>query len=321
MGQGVATGDKDSKDCKAEFQTALTSAFSPEELKDIFTFRTLTGGCQTRKLAGRTGADSADDLLECNCQGKGIIAQRRDSASTITAADDSEDSDEDPMERSFVMASQYDGASERRKVSLFPPTKLTTQEARAQKAKLAALKAWSHVNALDYDCFKHLKDTLLHNDLSERASALPKVKPSVTIPANGAEAGDLPPLKKARRVVSDSEDSDTEAIVADRDGANDCVDEDGDDLSGRFLPPIVKIEGDITDVSDEEDEPHRSVRVKVKNGASRAGSEVSAGRKRRAESIDSGNAVETYDLQELADEGHGGRVLFVFEKVAMPQYG
>lgn len=55
MGQGVATGGKDSKDCKAEFQTALTSAFSPEELKDIFTFRTLTGGCQTRKLAcGRT---------------------------------------------------------------------------------------------------------------------------------------------------------------------------------------------------------------------------------------------------------------------------
>lgn len=163
---------------------------------------------------------------------------------------------------------------------------------------------------------------MLHNDLSERASALPKVKPSVTIPANGAEAeAGLPPRKKTRRIVSDSGESEAGANVADDNGANDSVEEDDDDLNGRFLPPIVKIEGDITDVSDEEDEPRPSVHVKVKNGASRAGSEVSAGRKRRAESADSNNAVATYDLQELADEGHGGRVLFVFEKVAMPQYG
>lgn len=33
------------------------------------------------------------------------------------AEEDSEDSDDDPMDRSFVLASQYDGASERRKVS------------------------------------------------------------------------------------------------------------------------------------------------------------------------------------------------------------
>lgn len=193
------------------------------------------------------------------------------------------------------------------------------QEARAQRAKLAALKEWSHVNALDYQCFKHLKDTLLHNDLSERATALPKIIPSVTIPANGDAADDPPPRKKTRRVISDSEGSDTEPIIADHDGANDSINEDED--GGRDLPPIVKVEGDITDVSDDEDPPRPSLRVKVENGASREGSVASAGRKRRADSTESGNAIETYDLRELADQGHGGRVLFVFEKVAKPQYG
>lgn len=48
MGQGVATGGKDSKDCTLTCRISLTQAFSTEELRDIFTFRTLTGGCQTR---------------------------------------------------------------------------------------------------------------------------------------------------------------------------------------------------------------------------------------------------------------------------------
>lgn len=217
------------------------------------------------------------------------------------------------------MASQYDGASERRKVSDVSQSVLTMQEARAQKAKLAALKDWSHVNALDYQCFKHLKDTLLHNDLSSLASALPKITPTVTIPNDeDSEVGNLPPRKRTRRIVSDSEDSDAEAIVADDDGANNSVDEDGDDC----LPPNVQTKGEVTDISDEE-EPRPSVRVKNRNGASRAGSDESgptATRKRRAESSESSKAVETYDLQELADEGHGGRVLFVFEKIAKPQY-
>lgn len=141
----------------------------------------------------------------------------------------------------------------------------------------------------------------------------------MTTPANGDAADDPPPRKKSRRVISDSEGSDTEPIVADNDGANDSIDEDED--RSRYLPPIVKTEGDVTDASDDEDELRPSLRVKVKNSASREGSVASAGRKRRAESTESGKASETYNLQELADQGHGGRVLFVFEKVAKPQYG
>lgn len=153
----------------------------------------------------------------------------------------------------------------------------------------------------------------------------------MTIPDDEDEEA-LPPRKKSRRVVSDSEGSDADAI---ENGANDSVDEDDFDSdanveNGRSLPPIMATEDDVTDMSDAEDDRPRPTafrHVKAKNGDARAGSDSdevsvrpSARRKRRAESTESRKAAEMYDLQELADNGHGGRVLFVFEKIAKARF-
>lgn len=86
-------------------------------------------------------------------------------------------------------------------------------------------------------------------------------------------------------------------------GDSDDEDEVGARTSvNRALSPDSEAGGDVTDASDEE------------------GGLVRGNRKRRARSSDSARPAETYDLQELADQGHGGRVLFVFEKIAKARF-
>lgn len=115
--QMMAIGSKDSKDCTSiSPRTFLTSAFTQDELRDIFTFRPLTGGCQTRRCHGLTILTLSDDLLDCSCQGRSIIEMSR--ASSITeGGNEDDDVSDDEKEGSFVMASQYDERGERERVS------------------------------------------------------------------------------------------------------------------------------------------------------------------------------------------------------------
>lgn len=88
-------------------------AFSPAELRDIFTLKLTTDGCQTRELTDISilvSADMLDDLLQCAChiKGKGLSERPENVPSPDKDGNDS-DSDDEGI-KGFQNASQYDPA-------------------------------------------------------------------------------------------------------------------------------------------------------------------------------------------------------------------
>lgn len=145
---------------------------------------------------------------------------------------------------------------------------------------------------------------LLHNDLLKLSNQLPPIPPSVAI----ADNDHRPPRKKARRVLDDTEGSGDEAVseAATDDKANASVDEDTIDTDGGLVGPAtpdIEAGWDMSDASDTGWEPE---------------SGVSSARRKRPTETDTGS--NTYDLEQLAQDGHGGRVLFVFEKIAKARF-
>ena len=91
---------------------SLRPAFSPAELRDIFTLKMTTDGCQTRKpsdISPCISTDVADDLLQCDCQTKAEALSEQDSNLPSPVKSTSNDSDDD-QPKGFVNASQYDPA-------------------------------------------------------------------------------------------------------------------------------------------------------------------------------------------------------------------
>lgn len=107
--------------------------------------------------------------------------------------DELSDSDDPDLEMGFVSASQYDPE---------PTPKQLRQVERAQQAKLAALKEWTHIDSCKPATFKDMRDNLLHNLVCDDYEALKKAKARST-------------KKRKSSGLSDSDDDDEVDVVPD----------------------------------------------------------------------------------------------------------
>ncbi|WVR05791.1 hypothetical protein IAU60_002816 [Kwoniella sp. DSM 27419] len=271
MDQGQTS--KDSKD-----------SFSNAELKDIFSLKVETNGCQTH------------DLLGCDCittehQTRADSVETSTVASTAGHVDVGEDDDDEEDEQSgFMNAAQYDPE---------PTPKMVRKAAAAQQQKLKALKKWAHFDGLVKSSFNGVADTLLYNMMYEAWDAEGNhgvkngshVKSHKTLPVNA----------RKKRKGGHGNDDESGGEIADR-----VADSAGEEEEPSGLELIS---------SDEE-----TVAVPSKRQHVATGSRVK-GPLGEAHEGPAGEALK-HDLREIAAKDEGaGRVMFVFEKLSKAQMG
>ncbi|OCF41407.1 hypothetical protein I317_04798 [Kwoniella heveanensis CBS 569] len=334
MDQGQAS--KESKD-----------SFSSAELKDIFTLKTATNGCQTH------------DLLGCDC----IEVGRRllDSESTSVAGDGVDEypdnDDRQPEKATFVNAANYDPE---------PTPRMLRKAAAEQRQKLQALRKWTHFDGYNHASFRGVTDNLLYNlmygewDSDEAASKSPKKSSagaaalSATSDLEDAELdeeaedrmeGKSEKNKKKRRKVQVGSDDGQEACLGDSvpDSADEAEDDADNDRGNDDEQKDGDHDQDLQSANEDSNNESPIIPSKRKSrsstifnnkNASKAASKTKSKVKRstRTSSMfdrdnydsddqEGGSKKTKHDLVKIAERGHAGRIMFVFEKMSKARLG
>jgi DNA repair and recombination protein RAD54B len=186
----------------------------------------------------------------------------------------------------------------RRKVSLehLPSGKLMFQAEAAQQAKLAALKSWSHLDPFTPLSMRAVTDNLLYNlvreDYKERYMTNPAFMADTSASSSSRSRSDTPePRSKKRKTdgahsVPDSEDE----------GEGEDENEADSDASDEVVVPGRR------------KRPARAPKPKPKTASS------------SKFSFSSSDAERRHNLRTMAENGQGGRITYVFERVSKPGY-
>ncbi|WVF70808.1 hypothetical protein IAT40_005602 [Kwoniella sp. CBS 6097] len=326
-------------------------SFSSAELKDIFTLKTATNGCQTH------------DLLSCDCIEK--VQKLLDSEATSVTGDDVEepvdedDNDAEEEKAKFVNAADYNPE---------PTPKMMRKAAAEQKQKLRALKKWAHFDGYDHASFRGVTDNLLYNlmygewDNNEEASKSPNKSASAELiddpeEDKGVQKGRSEKDKRKKRKIHVG--SDEEEGTGMGDSVPDSADEGEDDEEGGGNSEDDKDEDDkdnndedegedSSDGADEDSSDESPVIPSKRKSRSTSTSASISGHKSRSKSKGKsargkkttktrrkscedawnsdgdGNGVlgkKKHDLMKIAEKGDAGRIMFVFEKMSKAKLG
>ncbi|WVQ97167.1 hypothetical protein IAU59_004277 [Kwoniella sp. CBS 9459] len=308
-------------------------SFSSAELKDIFTLKTATNGCQTH------------DLLSCDCieMGQKVLDSEATSVNGDAAEEELDDNDDPEDEKArFVNAADYNPE---------PTPKMLRKAANEQRQKLRALKKWTHFDGYEHSSFRGVTDNLLYNlmygawDVDEDASKSPKkVTASKTALPDDHELGDEELEGKGRgnrgdkgttkrRKVEIGSDDEHEAGLGDSvpDSADEAEDQDDEARSesgeeeSSDESPIIPSKRKFIPVSKSKHRAEVNSKAKLKNKmpARKAGSGRNNSRSRNDEydSDAEGDGKKKHDLMKIAAKGDAGRIMFVFEKMSKAKLG
>ncbi|KAL7417065.1 SNF2 family N-terminal domain-containing protein [Mrakia frigida] len=299
-------------------ETGPTSnSFTPEELRNLFTMRTSTG-CYTH------------DLLGCDCLFEDLDESLDDDAPKpgfpkSALVDLSDDSSEN--ETSYITSASN--------VRTENPAKKARKAAKLKANKLAALKEFTHVDCLDGGLTNMVKDDIL-KAIVRRASRK-KTKPSESSstvasspPPRGPPPSQMP--GKTKKIVEDSDDSDEyESVInSDEEGGEDesstkdqlDEEEDASDEPLALAPPAkrksILDRLDFEDIFSSKEDGRRDedamdVDDEALNEDDDDVEEEEGGKKKKSSAQEEFGGT---DLRKLAEAGQGGRVCFLFERVA-----
>ena len=301
------------------------------------------------EVRSQTHAD-VDDLLGCDCTR--TKASERSSIldspakASITALRDSS-SDEEERQSRFVPASQYDSAPVSRRPMLtrskseepFPDLEnaeegishmlslekeirlisTNLQAAEENTQKLASLKQWHHVDGFDKQSFEGLKDDVLYDMLWTDWKSLSLMEdvestPSpASVPANMFRSStEASRHSKKLRVTETEEDMDTspaQLFVWDSDVEPNIS-------KGTIKVPSTSGSGSDARPSEKDDSDSDPERVVLSVPSKRKAKRTAPTTKSSSRlAWVSPNLAKRHNLKEIAENGQGGRVMFVLEKV------
>jgi hypothetical protein len=225
-------------------------------------------------------------------------------------------------------------------------TRLYFQAASAKQAKLAALRKWTHINPDTEEIRLELEDKILNGlltfDLASRQEtpAESEETSNSRITAQGSKGTNSETASKRSNTTANDIDQDidsgdesdlapqVEALLKRVRGGPKIV-EDADDamddeqLNSDDWPPSEEdVEEEVPDSADEMEDAEEKAESKAQPNASPPPDEpkemvITEATLADASDVgDNGIMAKRYDLGKMAEGGHGGRIMFIFQKVS-----